>query len=365
MNSVIRIIESYLKRFPVEEIKKSLVQCVEKATFEEPIFKPRKKKRVVALSLAAGIALLAGFGTYAWSSGLVYKTILAEQYGALKFQIRFPSSIKDADDILVRATVFVHDREEFPPADTGAIRFTNQEDEPDPSAYRFVSNTVYLKPGTYRAKITAEQRIYWYSFTLEPYAARNRRSAGEQKVDISFDRVALQPLSVRTEAYDAVTDRTITAATRYSVLSGNSWIPVHNAPEGTLQTGQVLKFKAEHDGYYDELFSLKIAPYQTELVLHANLIPLPGTLSLEAPQGEYRILLDGSSSFIRGGEVLEEDSFTGYSGGKQTWELPSGRYTLEIISEQKTLQTRMDIIPGETTKFTIHKSDGQFQLYKE
>jgi hypothetical protein len=61
--------------------------------------------------------------------------------------------------------------------------------------------------------------------------------------------------------------------------------------------------------------------------------------------------------------VLE--SLEGYSGGTRTWDLPSGRYDLEIISGEKILQTRLDIVPGETTRLTVRESDGMLLLYKE
>lgn len=365
MNPVIRIIESYLKRLPVNELRESLVQCVSSQKFEEPVFRPRKKKRIVALSLAAGIIVLAGAATCGWKQGLVHKFLFAHNYGSVSFQLRFPVTIKDPEDIFIKAEIFVHDREDFPPADIPKIQFVRQEDDPDPQVYRFVSNTIFLKPGAYRAKITAEQRIYWNSFTLDSFAMRKKQGAGEQRIELNFDRVSTQPLVVRTEAFDAISGRTISSAANYSLLSGNSWIPLHTLPPGTLQTGQILKFKAEHTGYYDEIFSLKIAPYQGELVLRANLVPLPGTLSLEAPIGSYKILLNGSEEFIRGGEFLERDSFKRYSGGIQKWELPSGRYDLEITSGEQFVVTRLEMNPGEIIRLSLRDSDGTLQLYKE
>jgi len=365
MSAVIRIVEKYLKRLPVETIREALAQCVTNQKYEEPVFKPRKKKRLVALSLTAAIVLLGTAGWYAWSQGFIYRTILAKSYGAVQFRIRFPETIKNPNDLYIRGALFVHDREEFPPATTQKIVFTNREDRSGPSGYRFESNTVYLEPGMYRAKITAEQRIYWHSFTLESLAERASRGTAVYPVEISFDRVIPQPLSVRTETFDAITNRMMTSATQYSVLRGNVWVPLQTLQSGELMTGQVLKFKAEQKGYYPEIFSLKIAPYQTELVLRANLIPLPGTLSLEAPEGNYQLFINGSENIVRGGETYDQDSLAGYSGGKKSWDIPSGRYDLEIISGERILQSRIDIVPGETTRLTVRETDGVLLLYKE
>lgn len=365
MTPIIRIIENYLKRLPVNELKESLIQCLASQKYEEPVFRPRKKKRIVALSLAAGIAVLAAAGTYGWNQGLVHRILFPNAYGSVKFQLRFPVALKDSEDIFLKAAIFIHDQDDFPPADIPEIQFVRQEDDPDPQVYRFVSNTVFLKPGAYRAKITAEQRIYWHSFTLESFAARKKQGAGEQRIEINFDRITTQPLTVRTEAFDAISGQPLSSATNFSLLRGNNWIPLHALQPGTLQTGQILKFKAEHAGYYEEMFSLKIAPYQNELVLHANLIPLPGTLSLEAPAGNYQILLNGSEDFISGGELPEQNSFKGYSGGKQQWDLPSGRYDLEITSGEQFVLTRVEINPGEIIRLNLRDSDGTLQLYKE
>ena len=365
MGTIIRKIEKYLKRLPVEDIRESLVQCITNQKFEEPVFRLRKKKRVVALSLVAGLLLLGSLGVYAWSQGIVHKTLLAETYGALRFKIRFPQTIKEPDDLHIKAVVFVHDQEEFPQANTGRIVFSPKNDHPDPQGYRFESNTIFLAPGRYRAKITAEQRIYWHSFTLDSFADRKNRGTEEQLIEISFDRVISQPLSIRTETFDALSNRILTSSARYSVIQGNSWVPLHTLPQDVLQTGQVLKFKAEHEGYYDEIFSLKIAPYQTELVLRANLIPLPGSLSVEAPPGNYQLFLNGSQTVTRGGEILEKISLSGYAGGKQRWDIPSGKYDFELISGKTILQARIDIVPGEVTRLKVSESDSGFLLHKE
>ena len=365
MGAIIRIVENYLKRLPVDSLRESLVQCITNQKYEEPVFKPRKKKRLVALSLAAGMVLLAAAGCWAWSQGLVHRIFLAKSYGAVQFKIRIPETVKEPGDILLTASIFVHDREEFPPATEKDIVFSCHKDTSGPSGYRFESNTVYLKPGMYRAKITAEQRIYWQSFTLESLAERETRGSAIYPVEISFDRVTPQPLLVRTEAFDAVTNRILTSATQYSVLRGNNWIPLQTLLPGDLMTGQVLKFRADQDGYYPEIFSLKIAPYQTELVLRANLIPLPGTLSLEAPAGSYRIFLNGSETIVRGGEIMIRETLEGYSGGPKSWDIPSGRYDFEIISGERILQSRIDIVPGETTRLIVRDTDGLLLLYKE
>ena len=43
MGAIIRIVENYLKRLPVDS-RESLVQCITNQKYEEPVFKPRKKK---------------------------------------------------------------------------------------------------------------------------------------------------------------------------------------------------------------------------------------------------------------------------------------------------------------------------------
>lgn len=365
MVPVIKSIEKYLKQFQIDQIQESLVQCIANEKYEEPFLKPRKKKHVVALSLAVTLILLAGCTAFAWTQGYVHKTLLCESYGALKFQIRFPISVKSPEDILVKASLFIHDRNEFPEADSEKIVFTYQEEQPDSYAYRFESNTLYIKPGAYRAKITAEQRIYWHSFTVESIASRKRTGIIEQLIGISFDRIENQPLSVRTEAFDAISERTITSATRYSVFINGTWVGLQTLPENSLMAGQVIKFKAEHEGYYDEVFSLKISPYQSELVLRANLIPLPGTLSINAPEGRYRLSLNGSSTIILGGETMEKDSIAKYVGGQQSWSLPSGRYDIEVVSGKNLIQTRFDINYGETTHLRLSNSNGLLLLHKE
>ena len=203
--------------------------------------------------------------------------------------------------------------------------------EADQYAYRFQSKTLYLKPGLYRLKVFVEGRIYWYTFKSLPIRMLSARKEHEQEIAVTFDQVASKPLTVSTEAFDAISGKNLSAQSSYSILQGDQWVPLAGVPEGSLVTGQVLKFRAENEGYYPEIFSLKIAPYQSELRLRANLVPLPGSLTVDTGSDAIRITLNGSDRIILGGEDMSGGTLADFKGGKKTWNLPSGRYEIAAI----------------------------------
>lgn len=279
ISSVIKIIEKYFKRYKIELIQQSLVACMTDPKFEEPPYKKRTKKRGVLLAILLGLAAV-GAGSYAaWSQGIVYQLLLSEQYGKVTIAIRIPSSIKDDGNVFLKGTLFINDSKDFPEADTPPIVFKQLPPGPAKDAYSFESNTLFVKSGQYRLKLLVEHRIYWYSFTVDSIKEMKKNNSPSKVVSISFRDVPSKPLTVRTEAVDALSGRVITAATQFLSLYENKWIPLNEIPEGSLRTGTIIKFKAESTGYAPEIFSLKIGPYQDELYLHADLTPLADSTS--------------------------------------------------------------------------------------
>ena len=157
----------------------------------------------------------------------------------------------------------------------------------------------------------------------------------------------------------------MSAKATYSVFEGGQWLPLADVPEGILVTGQVRKFRAEAAGYYPEVFSLKIAPYQTELVLRANLVPLSSVLTVDATERSIRIRLNGSERIILGGEDMIEGTLADFRGGKRSWNLPSGRYELVASDGKHQTVIPFTLTPEEPVSLKISTDANVIRIDKE
>lgn len=364
MSAVIKIVDKYLRRYQTEALHKCLIDCMNTPNFEEPVFRPRTKKRVVALSLAAFLLASGGAGWWAWTNGYVHRYVMPDAWGAVQVSVRVPVAVKEADDVFVRAKLYVNDRKDFPDAGAGPVSFSPVGGSKGDYSNRFESNVLYVRPGSYRIKIFVEQRIYWHSFTVDTISSLAKKGLEKTLVSVSFDNVVNRVISLRTEAFDALNGRNVTSAVSWTVLEGGEWIPLDRLPPERLVTGTVRKFRAEAPDYYPEAFSLKIAPYQDEMVLHANLIPLPGTLRISAPQKRMTLRLNGSSEIILGGEDMKRASLEAFKGGDGEWSLPAGRYDLEVWSGKNLVRTDFIVSPGKTTGITIAGTGGKMHIEK-
>ena len=365
MGIAVKIIEKYLKRFRPGVLRQSLVDCLTVPNWEESQYRPRTKKRAVFFTVAAILSTAAAAGYFGWTGGHVQRYLMPASFGPLHVSVRMPASIKAADDIFLMARLFVNDRLEMPPADAKALVFALTESGGKDASITFNSNTLYLKPGQYRLKLYAEQRIYWHSFTLSSFGDLGESSAEGNVISIGFDDISPRQMDVRTEAFDAISGKNISAATAYRVLDGNHWVLLEDMGEGRLVTGSVRKFRAESQGYYSELFSLKIAPYQDELRLRANLVPLPAGLTISAPPGRLRLSLNGSQRVILGGHDMPEGSLAGFRGGELNLSLPSGRYALEAGSGLKAARIEFVLAGDQPVKISISEADGVLHIKKE
>ncbi len=365
MGKIIHIVEKYQKLFRIEEIQGCLVDCMTVPNFEEPVFKMRTKKRVVFFLSLFFLAALAGASYWAWTGGYVHRYVLADRYGAVRIAVRLPSSLKTADEVFLKASLYENDRKDFPEADTSAVSFNLAKPSQDKDANSFLSNTLFVAPGAYRMKLLVEQRIYWYSFTVETLRSLEKKKLGEKLISISFDDVPSRPIEVKTEAFDAITGKNISAASIYTVLDNGMWLPLNSYPKERLLTGTVRKFRADSDGYYSELFSLKVYPYQDELRLHACLVPLPGKLSIVTGETHLRLYINGSQTVVTGGEDMKTDSLESYRGGNGTWTLPAGRYELEAVEGKVSARSAFIIVPDMVTSISIKNSNGRVTVEKE
>ncbi|NLJ47274.1 MAG: serine/threonine protein kinase [Treponema sp.] len=275
MDAVIKRLEKFLSRYSAESIRSVLADLVAGKCQDEPRYRPAPRKRFL---LAAVLILLAGLGAgawYGWTEGLAYRYLMPDRWGELRLVVRVPKSQAEAQDIFLRARLFHNDGKEIPEVEGVRIVLTSAETESADPFHTFVSNRLFLAPGPYRVKLTADQDLYWESFLLTPYSKAAPGQDGVVTLQFRLEDRLPRPLTVLTAARDALSGAELGTAT-FSIYHRGTWKPLTDLEAGDLTSGAVWKFRAEAPGYAPETFSLRIANAQERLRLEARLVPLAG-----------------------------------------------------------------------------------------
>ncbi|HAP42523.1 MAG: hypothetical protein A2087_14715 [Spirochaetes bacterium GWD1_61_31] len=365
MGAVIRLIERWLKNYNREAIKATLVDCINTDLKDEPAFRPRLRKRLVLIP-AALLALAVGGG--AWTlhrSGQLYRWFTPTVYGPVSIRLRLPKTLKDAGDVLLRARVFRNDGQDLPEVTGLDLGFSLEAVDPADPYLSFVSRQLILEPGAYRLKLLAEHRLYWESFQVESFKRLSDSGREDTRLELRFDDVEPRPLRVWHRAVDAVSGQALADGVRLLAQVNGSWVSEEIFARSPRLTDRVWRFRAEADGYYPELFSLLVGAYQDELVIHSNLVPLPGHLSIVDAPERLRLRLNDSDTVIAGGQTISYVSLRDYRGGPADWLLPAGSYRLEASLGSRSVARDLTIRPEGQTRITINLAADGLSINEE
>jgi len=365
MDAVIRVVEKFLKRLPVETIQAVLVDLLLGKISDEPRYRPVPRKRFLFVAIFGLLACIGSSGYYAWSEGLLFRYLMPDKYGELQVVVRVPKAQAEAEDLYLRARLFVNDGNDLPEVQNTQVVLTRMETEAADPFHSFVSNRIYLSPGAYRIKLMADQDLYWESFYVKPYSQSPDPADGITKLQFRLEDRLPRALKVISEAHDALSGTPLGGAARFVVYMRGAWRPLGELAEGDLTSGAVWKFRAEAEGYFPETFSLRITNVQDRLRLYARLVPKPGTLVVEASGGEYRLSLNGSETVTFGGPDLAKGKLGTVKDGKREWSLPAGTYELGAAKGGVRQTTSFRLAPDKVVRVRISTEDGRIQLKSE
>lgn len=280
MGDVIRVVERHLHRFSEDELDKALVGLMSGTLQDEPRYKQRRKKRFVVVPVAAALIATAAGSWYAYGEGYLYRWFAPERYGELRTALRVPKAGVSADDLAIKARLFMDDGDAMPELKdaVAALRLV-PGDASDPYL-SFEADPAFLRPGFYRIKIVAGGRVLWESFRLPSIAEAGEDGATE--IRLRLEEEPPRPLSVSASATDAIDGSDLSRRALVSVLRHGAWVPLSELPPDALATGAVHKFRISAEGYRPATFSLLIGNGQDELRLNAALVPV----SFEPPSKE-------------------------------------------------------------------------------
>ena len=279
IDSVLKEVKKYLKHYDTHELRVQIAKAVlAKNTYEfknlEPKDKLKQRIKIISISAISTILLLVS----AWKVGLIHKTILSPWYTQVKIEMQMPKSLSTNMDLPIKVFFFENDGNEIPEVNGSERTFfvkgsrfidkivpSNEELEVSRPAAKnktYTINTVYIKPGDYRAKVVVGPYVWWKSFSV---------TDKNETLECDFLKNMIRSIKLRPSAFDAKTGNEITTQTIFSVLINNEWKPLDTINLEELKSGTVWKIKAESEGYTEEIFSLLIDWFQDEIFVSASL----------------------------------------------------------------------------------------------
>ncbi|MBN1518517.1 MAG: serine/threonine protein kinase [Spirochaetales bacterium] len=270
VDAVIRRVEAHLKRWKPEPVREALAGLMKGTLAEEPHY-PRGRRRNLLVPALAALSLALVAGAYAaWTKGYIHRWILPGSYGLLRLELRVPRDGRPADDIFLRARIFIDDGDELPELEVSPVELEVAPTEDADPYHSFASEDLFLPPGAYRIKLAVGGSVLWESCELPALA----KPEGKEGITLHYrlDEEAPRPLRVTATARDALTGAQLEHV-KLSVLVDGIWLAQGALPAGWLTTGAVRHFRVYADGYAPQAFSLRIAPDQDRLTLLASLRP--------------------------------------------------------------------------------------------
>lgn len=274
METVIKIVERYLRRRPVEEIRSVLVDLIQSKIKEEPVYRKLPRKRLLCVAICMLVLCFTAAAALAWEAGYFYRYLMPSRYGAIELQLRIPKTLLDLDDVHLRAQVFLNDGDTIPELkDATPVFKPASTAEADPF-HSFITGPLYLSPGNYRVKISSGVDVFWESFTVSSFKDMRSESDPVQILNYRLGDHEARPVTVHMDSYDVISGSSLQDIARYSVFYKGRWILLSEVPEDAILSGSVWRFKVDADGYTSEVFSLLIAKLQDTLMIRAGLMPL-------------------------------------------------------------------------------------------
>lgn len=250
---ILKIVDKYLKKYDIEEIRKSIEQSLITKDYQEPEYQERNKFFKKVLGIFITIAIFSGLIGFAWNQGYIHQTVLRSLYTPVRLSIEMPKIASIESDLPIKAYFFENNRKDIPEVKNTMRTFFYSNNE-------YIAKPVYLKPGEYRIKVVTGSYVWWKAISV---------TKEELNMKLDFLNQGTRPLAVYCTATDSETGTIIPA--EYKVLINGKWLPLEENKD-LLTSGSIVKIKIEAKNYEPEEYSLKIEWYQDTLYINSKLI---------------------------------------------------------------------------------------------
>lgn len=270
VNPIIKIVKKYLKNYDTHSIRVELAKMVISAKpHNVPAFQKKKNLwKTVSISIViTGLCAAAGF--YLWNQGFVHRYILRKFYTPVVLTMKIPEVASPASKISAQAVFFKYGTKIEQVKDSERVFIEGSVSKNGVTSSRlgsknknYIIKPVFLSPGIYRAKIVIGSCVWWKTFTV---------GSKEEIIEVDNFTKLTRPINSVMKAFDGTTGKNISSQTKFTVLYKDKWVALESVPAEKFNSNNVWKFKAECDGYEEEIFSLLIDWYQDTVYCNFNL----------------------------------------------------------------------------------------------
>lgn len=270
VNPIIKIVKKYLKNYDTHSIRVELAKMVISAKpHNVPAFQKKKNLwKTVSISIViTGLCAAAGF--YLWNQGFVHRYILRKFYTPVVLTMKIPEVASPASKISAQAVFFKYGTKIEQVKDSERVFIEGSVSKNGVTSSRlgsknknYIIKPVFLSPGIYRAKIVIGSCVWWKTFTV---------GSKEEIIEVDNFTKLTRPINSVMKAFDGTTGKDISSQTKFTVLYKDKWVVLESVPAEKFNSNNVWKFKAECDGYEEEIFSLLIDWYQDTVYCNFNL----------------------------------------------------------------------------------------------
>ena len=365
LKEIIRLLERRIKRRDPASLRNAVKNVVEGKSIGS-LFKGKHAWLAWALPIPAVACLLAAGGWYAYQQGWWFETFEPARYGLLVVSAVVDASYKEPDEIFFQPVLYRDDDNQLTRI-TG-VDFGLHPDASRTSAERFSfsSRKVYLLAGRYRMKVSLEGQLLWSSFILAPRVVQKRLFSTVDGLRITATQGSGQRiLEVSSTVTDASTGEDLTGSALLSVFLFNRWVKWSSTLAEKFTSGSSYRFRFEKEGYFPQLYSLIVKPYQTALHLDVRLVPRPGTLTVRSRAPGAMLLLNGSEYYLGGGSDGRFEKLAPLDAGNRRILLSPGDYRLTVrrfSQQEKNLSFHLDPMGSVTVSVGFDEKQGALNV---
>jgi len=326
---VIKKLGRFLRKYNMEELKKVVSDLASGKEPEKP--KPAKKKRVVikVALIGAGLVAVLVLGGICYYTGIHNELLHPGSYGGVVFNIRMSNIVQPANKIFINATIYKEGKKLIR-IENRRIIFRRVRKKGNRKSYYFRSFPVFVRTGSYRAKLNIEDSLNWYSFVVSSEGHRPNLS---RKRVINIDKYPTEqvPVTVNIKPINIITEEPITDFINIDLYQKGKWVNITEA--GPIFPGEIYSFRVRGKMYYTKYFSTMIKKGQRDLDIIIGLVPIPGILILERENDRISFRLNGNNLIISAEKIPKELDLN--ITKKFKGRIPPGEYTLDIIYKKK------------------------------
>lgn len=275
IESLLKQLDRHFKRYNAASARKRLKEAVNGKELKPPGKKEKAPRRKLIFFLILILAASAGTASwFAYRQGYYYEYLRSKDFGALKIYAKVRKGFKTSSDLYAEARLFYDDGDKIPEVQEKVLLKETKLLETE-KYITLVSQKLYLKPGYYRLKVNLENKLFWNNFYLNTRKVQKQspETSDALKIETNLDSMPSLPLTVKYTVTDQINGRNLKNHVKVFLSLNSRWVELTKKLSETLVTGRIYRFKFTCPDYNSKIYSLKIAPFQTELDMQVSLAP--------------------------------------------------------------------------------------------